>query len=268
MRQIFTDALRKSIASNSALIVSTKVAAKAFNCEQNPLNNLALSRYVDFLIQIKLLTLEQALEINNTKELLHLIEQAFIPIVAGKRGVVFRLNELTLFANRYGVITYPLNTNFPLKGWHCEESPSCSDLIMDVMKGKGVLVDRRLNDGERIHDYTALAELIQPDKKGYVVINEDISGNYHVGSSDNGEIIDVEFFNLVREARKECRDIKKATGNTDFIIRKAKLTDNATRLVIYSSANDVNGTQVLLLNKAGDTFIRAITFDDAERDVA
>jgi hypothetical protein len=260
--------LGKNIVSNSAIYVRGLKDAMKFNSLSDPLGDLWLSRNVEFLIRIELITLEQGKSITSYEEVTRILEQSLHVIAANKRSAIFRLKEFTLSINQYGLISFLVSQNYPAKGKHYEDYTWCADLLRDILIEKGVYVERHTNNGKAIYNYTALEESIVLTKYGFVLINEDVSGNYHVGSSDSDSAIEVEFFATHKAAAKERRDIVKSTGNKDFIVRKAKLTDNGSRLIVYRNSFEDKAEKVLLLIGNGDTFHQAITLDASAPEVA
>jgi hypothetical protein len=148
----------KGIKQNSIVVANSRALSNQFNCELNPLNNLALSRYANFLIVAGLVTVEQARVIKTYDDVRAILKRSLVVVSALKRSCAFKLGELTLIANKYSVISYFLNENYPFDGLCCEEFPWCDRLIIDVMHSIGVDYVP-IGGGERMYDYTALKVL-------------------------------------------------------------------------------------------------------------
>lgn len=160
MSQQILNIAQQAMDKNSTVLAKTKADVSAFDCESNPLDNRALSRYVDFLLQADLVTLEQGKAIKTYDDVSLVIVEALTVIKVLKRAMAFSLGNITLLANKYGCMAYFVNKDFPLKGWCCEEHPWCDNLIMDVFKEHGVTTSP-VGGGEYLHDYSPLKSLIQ-----------------------------------------------------------------------------------------------------------
>lgn len=145
--------------TNSNLHVNTMENCKVFDCESNPLNNRALSRYVDFLLKADLISISEAYNIKSSDEVIDILTLNLSVVYVLKRSCVFKLGELTLFANKYGVFQYFLNKDHPLNGWICLESPWCSGQILNVLESFGVKCDKR-EGSERVYNYKSLQPLL------------------------------------------------------------------------------------------------------------
>lgn len=260
--------LGKNIVSNSEIFYRKQSDAQSFNSLSDPLGDRWLSRSVEFLIRAELITLEQGRKFTSYEEVTDVIANTFHVIAANRRSAIFRLKDFTLSIDQYGTIRFPINHDYPVKGIHSEDTTWCASFIKEVMMDKGVAIENLSNNGKPIYNFTALQKSIKPNQKGFVLINEDVSGNYHVGSSDGESEIEVEFFTSAKEAAKERRDIVKSTGNKDFIVRRAKLTDNASRLIVYCNPYDDKTAKVLLLKGDGKAFYQAVTLDALASNVA
>lgn len=90
MSQKILSIARQGIKQNSLIVANSKALSNQFNCETNPLNNLALSRYANFLIVAGLVTVEQARDITPYDDVRAILKKSFIVISALKRSCAFK----------------------------------------------------------------------------------------------------------------------------------------------------------------------------------